>query len=156
MEQTNLPILRNLPLQRLVTDALGELERLGYSRRSRNRYRAIWDHLSEFSDGKELGDEFSGELAVRFLEEYGVRDEEMDKPGDGWRRHMVWGVKVLADFARNGRIEPFGTPHSRDPTSGEGDAVYNHCGDLGTYQFGINTNLREGGCRGLAERGVGS
>src|SRR5438876_9741019 len=29
----------------------------------------------------------------------------MDKPGEGWRRHMVWGVKVLADFAQNGRIE---------------------------------------------------
>ena len=105
MEQTNFPISRNLPLERLVTDALGEIERLGYSRRSRNRYRAIWDHLIEFSDRKELGDEFSGELAVRFLEEYRVADEEMDKPGEGWRRHMVWGVKVLADFAQNGRVE---------------------------------------------------
>ena len=105
MEQTNLPISRNLPLERLVTDALGEIERLAYSRRSRNRYRAIWDHLIEFSDQKELGDEFSGELAVRFLEEYRVGDAEMDKPGQGWRQHMVWGVKVLADFAQNGRIE---------------------------------------------------
>ena len=29
----------------------------------------------------------------------------MDKPGEGWRRHMVWGVKVLADFAKSGHIE---------------------------------------------------
>lgn len=105
MEQTNFPILRNLSLERLVTDALGEIERLGYSRRSRNRYRAIWDHLIEFSYRKELGDQFSGELAVRFLEENRVADEEMDRRGEGWRRHMVWGVKVLADFAKNGRIE---------------------------------------------------
>ena len=105
MEQTDFPIFRNLPLERLVTDALGEIERLGYSSRSRNRYRAIWEHLVEFSDRKELGDEFSGHLAVRFLEEYRAGDEEMDTPGEGWRRHIVWGVKVLADFAKNGRIE---------------------------------------------------
>ena len=105
VEQTNCATSRNLPVKRLVTDALGEIERLGYSRRSRNRYRAIWDHLIEFSGSKELGDEFSGELAVRFLEEYRVADEETDQPGAGWRRHMAWGVKVLADFADNGRIE---------------------------------------------------
>ena len=55
MEQSNFPISENLPLERLVTDALGEIERLGYSRRSRNRYRAIWEHLIEFSDQKEAG-----------------------------------------------------------------------------------------------------
>ena len=64
MEQSTFPISRNLSLERLVTDALGEIERLGYSRRSRNRYRAIWEHLIEFSDRNELGDEFSGDLAV--------------------------------------------------------------------------------------------
>ena len=105
MEQTNLPISQKLPLKRLVTDALGEIERLGYSRRSRNRYRVIWDHLVEFSDEKELGRELSGEIAVRFLEEYRVTDAEIDKPGEGWRRHIVFGVKVLADFASDGRIE---------------------------------------------------
>ena len=29
----------------------------------------------------------------------------MDKPGRGLARNMVWGVKVLADFAKNGRIQ---------------------------------------------------
>lgn len=106
MEQSNFPTSRNLPLERLVTDAQGEIERLGYSKRSRSRYRAVWEHLVQFSDRKELRDEFSGNLVVRFLEEYRVGDEEeMDKPGEGWRRHMVWGVKVLADFARTGHIE---------------------------------------------------
>ena len=46
MEQT-LP--ENLQLGQLVANALSEIERLGYSRRSRNRYRAIWEHLIEFS-----------------------------------------------------------------------------------------------------------
>src|SRR6266702_8972161 len=105
MEQTTFAISQNLSLERLVGDALGEIERLGYSRRSRNRYRAIWDHMIEFSDRKELGDQFSGELAVRFLEEYRVAGDEMDLSGEGWRRHMVWGVKVLADFAESGRID---------------------------------------------------
>ncbi len=104
MEETSFPITRNVSLERLVTDALGEIERLGYSRRSRNRYRAVWDHIIEFSDRKGLGDQFSGELAVRFLEEYRVADEEMGSLGQGWRRHAVWGAKVLADFAQNGRI----------------------------------------------------
>ena len=36
MDQSNHPISENLPLGRLVMDALGELERLGYSRRSRD------------------------------------------------------------------------------------------------------------------------
>ena len=105
MEQTNFPISRNLPLERLVTDALGEIERMGYSRRSRNRYRAIWEHLIEFSERNELGDEFSEDLATRFLKEYRVGDEEGERTGQGWRKHTVWGVSVLADFAETGRIE---------------------------------------------------
>ena len=95
----------NLQLGRLVANALGEIERLGYSGTSRRRYRTTWEHLIEFFHQKNLGNEFSADLAARFLEEYRVRDEQRDKPGDGWRRDMVLGVKVLADFAKNGRIE---------------------------------------------------
>jgi site-specific recombinase XerD len=104
MEQISFPFSRNLPLNRLVADALVEIERLGYSRRSRNRYRAAWEHLVEFADRKQLGDEFSEDLVARFLEEYRVGDDELG-PGEGWRRHLVWGVKVLADFAEDGHIE---------------------------------------------------
>jgi site-specific recombinase XerD len=106
MEQTH---SENLQLGRLVADALVEIERLGYSRRSRNRYRAIWEHLIEFSrqNQKELGNKFSADLAARFLEEHCVRDEqaEADEPSPVWRRHMAFGLEVLADFAKNGRIE---------------------------------------------------
>jgi site-specific recombinase XerD len=105
MEQSTFPISRSLSMERLITDALSEIERLGYSRRSRNRYRAIWEHLIEFSNRKELGDEFSSDLVVRFLEEYRVGDEQKEQPGQSWRKHMVWGVRVLADFAETGRIE---------------------------------------------------
>jgi len=77
---------------------------LGYSRRSRNRYRATWEHLVEFAGRKDFGDAFSEELVVRFLEEHRVGEDELG-PGEGWRRHVIWGVRVLADFARHGHIE---------------------------------------------------
>jgi hypothetical protein len=102
MEQT---LSENLQRGQLVANALSEIERLGYSRRSRNRYRAIWEHLIEFSRRNQLEDKFSADLAARFLEEYGVRGEAVDEPGNGWRRHLLFGLKVLADFAKNGRIE---------------------------------------------------
>jgi len=105
MDQSNRLVSGNLPLGQLVGNALGELEKLRYSRRSLDRYRAIWTRLIEFSRQKKLGDEFSGNLAARFVEEYRVGDEEVDKPGEGWRRHIVFGVKALADFAQHGRIE---------------------------------------------------
>jgi len=94
-----------LELGRLVADALVEIKRLGYSKRSRNRYRATWEHLIEFSLQEELGDEFSADLATRFLEEYRVKNEEVDKPGHGWGRHMAIGVKALAEFAKTGCIK---------------------------------------------------
>lgn len=84
MEQTNSLNLGGVPLEGLVSDALGELERLGYSRRSRNRYRTIWEHLIEYSKRNKLGDEFSEDLAMRFLEEHRV-GEEMETLGQGWR-----------------------------------------------------------------------
>src|SRR2546426_9069643 len=105
MEQSTFPLSPNVSLECLVNDALSEIERLGYSRRSRNRYRVTWEHLIEFSGREGLGDQFSGELAVRFLEEYRVAGDEMDLSGEGWRRHMVWGVKGLADFATSGCID---------------------------------------------------
>src|SRR5213079_3712912 len=66
----------NLQLGRLVANALGEIERLGYSGTSRRRYRTTWEHLIEFFHQKNLGNEFSADLAARFLEEYRVRDRK--------------------------------------------------------------------------------
>jgi len=104
MNQVNSPVSRNVPLKRLVADALVEIKRLGYSRRSLNRYRATWEQLIQFAVRKDLGDAFSGELVARFIEEYRVGDDELGA-GEGWRRHLVWGVKVLADFAEDGQID---------------------------------------------------
>lgn len=105
MTQSSSPITKSLPLGGLVTDAMGQMEQLGYGRRSLHRYRTIWEHLTEFSHREKLGDSFSENLAARFVEEYRVGDREMDKPGEEWRRHVVPGVKVLRDLAQQGCIE---------------------------------------------------
>jgi intergrase/recombinase len=97
MEQTD---SKKLQLGRLVADALGEIERLSYSRNSRDRYRTTWKQLIEFSQRKGLGDEFSVDLVARFLEECRVRDQQTNAPSDGWRRHIAFEVKMLADFAK--------------------------------------------------------
>ena len=104
MEQICFPFFRSLPLKRLVAEALVEIERLGYGRRSRGRYRAVWEHLIEFAGRREFEDAFSEELAVRFVEAQRVGEHELG-PGEGWRRHVVWAVKVLADFAKDGHIQ---------------------------------------------------
>jgi site-specific recombinase XerD len=102
MEQT---YSENLQLSQLVANALSEIERLGYSRRSRSRYRATWEHLIEFSRQNGLGDEFSANLLTRFLEEHCAMETQVNGPGNDWRRHMAIGVKVFADFAKTGQIE---------------------------------------------------
>ena len=104
MEQISFPISQRLPLKRLIADALAEIERLGYSRRSRNRYRATWDQLIEFADRGDLGDEFSEDLVAQFIEKHRFSGGELG-PGEGWRRHLAWGVRVLANFAKDGRLE---------------------------------------------------
>jgi integrase len=105
MDQPHPDVARDRPLDQLVTDALAQLEKLGYSRRSQRRYRTIWRHLIAFADQEALGDTFSEDLAVRFVEAYRLRADEAIEPSDGWRRHLVFGIRVLGAFARDGRIE---------------------------------------------------
>jgi site-specific recombinase XerD len=105
MDQSNHPTAINMPLERLVSSALAQLERLGYSRRSLNRYRAIWTHLIEFSRRQNLENEFSEILAERFLDEYRIYDRQPVEPIEGWRWHIVFGIKVLRDFAQQGHVK---------------------------------------------------
>jgi site-specific recombinase XerD len=101
MERVN---LCSVPLRRLVSDALHELERLGYSRRSCNRYRRVWEYVIEYCDRNKAREGFSEDLAARFLEEQRA-GEQSETRGQGWRRHIVWGVRMLVDFAEHGSIE---------------------------------------------------
>src|SRR2546427_7152482 len=95
----------NLPLDQLVARALEALETLRYSRRTLRRYRAIWQHFVTFCREGNLGVTYSSELATQFCSVYQVREGECIKPSDGWRQHVMFGLKVLEDFACNGCIE---------------------------------------------------
>lgn len=94
-----------MPLAQLVARALSELENLRYSRRSLRRYRTVWRQLVAFCQERKLEDKFSEDLAARFCDAYQIRDGECLKPSDWWRRHVVFGLKALGDFARDGCIE---------------------------------------------------
>lgn len=104
MEQSNCPVSHPLPLDQLVTSALGQLEQLGYSRRSLNRYRTIWKHLTEFARQHTLGETFSETLATRFVDAYRIREGERTQPKEQWRHHIRVGLKMLGDWAHQGRI----------------------------------------------------
>lgn len=104
MLQSNQQAEHNLLLRKLITEALEQLKKLGYSARSLRRYRTIWQHLIAFSQQKDLGDTFSENLAGHFIDAYGIRDGEVVDPKDGWRRHVDFGIKLLAHFASQGRL----------------------------------------------------
>lgn len=95
----------NLPLDRLVADALGELKKLSYSGRSQRRYRTVWGHLVTFSHEMNLGEEYSEDLAARFVDAYRLPDGERITQNEEWRQHVAFLVKVLGEFARDGLIE---------------------------------------------------
>jgi site-specific recombinase XerD len=105
MDQSTHQVSENMPLDRFVARALSELEKLRYSRRSLGRYRTIWRHLVAFSHETTLGDKYSADLAAQFCSAHQMRDGERLKPSEEWRRHVVFGLKVLEGFARDGRIE---------------------------------------------------
>lgn len=105
MELSNQKVASKPSLKRLVTRAISQLEKAGYSRRSLRRYRMIWQHLMAFACQNNFGDEYSEELAARFLDAFHFPSHPYANAKRGWRRHAVFGVKVLGDFARDGRIE---------------------------------------------------
>ena len=105
MDQSTHQDSNHLLLDRFVARALSELEKLRYSKRSLRRYRTIWQHLVAFCHEMNLGDEYSEDLAAQFGHACQMHDGECLKPSQGWRRHVEFGLKVLGDFARDGRIE---------------------------------------------------
>jgi len=105
MEKSTHQVSSHLPLQQFVADAVSELERLGYSRKSLWRYRVAWRHLIEFCHEMSLGDKYSLELAKRFCSTYQARADECLNSGQGWRRNIVFALKVLDGFAHEGHIE---------------------------------------------------
>jgi site-specific recombinase XerD len=104
MDQSKRPASGHLPLCQLVTNALGDLERLGYSRRTLNRYRGIWTDLVDFSRQEMMGDELLENVVARFIEEYRVGKGEICKEDKQWRQHVAFCLRVLTDFSHEGSI----------------------------------------------------
>jgi hypothetical protein len=93
-----------LALEPLCQGAAQELLMRSYTVRTLNRYKRVWEHLADFARAQGLPPEYTRELALRFEQAYGLRDGEVLKVGQQWRRHLVFGIKVLDDFARTGTI----------------------------------------------------
>ena len=75
-----------------------------YTIRTINRYKRVWEQLADFARAQGLPAEYTHELALRFEQAYGLRDGEVLKLGQQWRRHLVFGIKVLDDLVRTGTI----------------------------------------------------
>ena len=98
----------DLPLAQLITHALTELRRLRYSRRSLRRYRTVWRHFANFAEENGLGDLYSDHLAARFIKAYPLPDQQCSASAMRSYRLVPFMVKVLGDFARDGRVNrPF-------------------------------------------------
>lgn len=93
-----------LALEPLCRGAAQELLMRSYTIRTVNRYKRVWEQLVEFARAQGLPAEYTRDLALRFEKAYGPRDGEVLKLGQRWRRHLVFGIKVLDDFARTGTI----------------------------------------------------
>jgi integrase len=107
MDPLNDEVPSALSLDQLCSGALHELLKRGYSRRMVNRYHMVWRHLAEFAYEQNLGNEYSRGLAMRFEEAYGLRDGDCIKPTERWRRHLVFGLRILDDYAQTGGIVRF-------------------------------------------------
>lgn len=94
-------------LDGLCSGALNELLIRGYSRRTVNRYSLVWRHLAEFAREHNLGNEYSRSLALRFEEAFGLREGERLKPTERWRKRLVFGLRILDDYARTGSVVRF-------------------------------------------------
>jgi integrase len=109
MDQLNseVEVPSTLPLEQLCSGTLQELLIRGYTRRMVDRYTLVWRHLAEFAHEQNLGNEYSRSLAMRFEEVYGLCEGEHLKPAERWRRHLVFGLKILDDYAHTGSVVRF-------------------------------------------------
>ena len=96
-----------LALEPLCQAAAHELRMRSYTIRTLNRYKRVWEQLADFARAQGLPAKYTRELALRFEQVYGLRDGEVLKLGQRWRRHLVYGIKVLDDFAHTGTITRF-------------------------------------------------
>jgi integrase len=96
-----------LALEPLCQGAAHELLMRRYTVRTLNRYKRVWEQLADFARAQGLPALYSRDLALRFEDAFGPRDGEVFAEGQRWRRHLVFGIKILDEFARTGTISRF-------------------------------------------------
>ena len=84
----------------MTADALIYLERLGYAPGSLRHYRDTWRRLRRFASDSELPDEFSEDLAERFLASRGISIAGAAKTS--YANHLRMAMRVLSEFGRHG------------------------------------------------------
>jgi site-specific recombinase XerD len=92
-------------LDQLIAEALRYLEKLHYDRRSLRRYRTTWRHFIAFARERGSGECFDPELAKCFVDDIRSRRGSRTAPFRDWRAHVVFEMKVLEQFARDGSIK---------------------------------------------------
>lgn len=125
-----------LPLDQLCSGALNELLIRGYSRRTVNRYTLVWRHLAEFAREQDLGNRYSRSLAMRFEELYGLREGRRLEPAERWRRHLVFGLRILDDYARTGSSQPCMKTSARQSARCKPQAQRRRWRRLGSFPIG--------------------
>ncbi len=96
-----------LALEPLCQTAARELLMRSYTIRTLNRYKRVWEQLADFARAQGQPAVYSRDLGLRFEEAFSLRDGEALKEGQRWRRHLVFGIKLLDDLARTGTISRF-------------------------------------------------
>jgi site-specific recombinase XerD len=100
---TNKP--QKLPLDKLVFDALGQLQVLNYHDRSIRRYQATWNRLIKFAKKQRCKNKLSQKLILEFLTYYEVKPESPAYVYKDWRKHAEFSLKILWNYGRFGYFE---------------------------------------------------
>jgi hypothetical protein len=95
MDSINSDVPGGLALDRLCAAAAQELLMRSYTTRTLNRYKRVWERLTEFAHVQGCANEYSRDLALRFEQVFGIREGERLKKGEGWRLHLVFSLKVV-------------------------------------------------------------
>jgi integrase len=96
-----------LALEPLCQAAAQELLMRSYTVRTLNRYKRVWEQLADFARAEGQPAVYSRDLALRFEQAFGLREGEVLVDGQRWRRHLIYALKVLDDYACTGTITRF-------------------------------------------------
>lgn len=105
MVNLNYAVTNNLSLDELMSEALYQLQKLDYSNRMLRRYRTIWKQLILFSKQHQFDNKISEDLTRKFIDQYGVQKGQNVPSEEAWRKHVMFGIKILNNFAFYGQLE---------------------------------------------------